>query len=132
MRIPHVCAVLAAAVLALSAGPETAAAQFTVKRSEIAPAVRDDAQAAALQTLAGDMMVLFEAQRAFFREHGRFATELAELPGFPPQAQITMKAGTDWYVAFTGDPLTGVVQHIVFRGDQVPEAAQQAAFINAG
>jgi hypothetical protein len=116
MRISRIFgAALLAAVLTLAARPQPASAQFTVSRTETATANRDSVQRAAFDGVHQDMLALFDAQRAFFGRHGRFATEMGELAGFQlrPTSSIRLTAGPDWYVALGGDANIGVVQYVV-------------------
>jgi hypothetical protein len=82
----------------------------------MAPASVDSAQAALLDVVNQDMNDLFDAQRAYYREHRRFAPSLAELPGFARGAEsgIRMTAGADWYVVLGGGPQSGVLQQVVY------------------
>ncbi|HLM67068.1 MAG TPA: hypothetical protein VK358_06030 [Longimicrobium sp.] len=130
MRITRSFAVaLAAALLSLAAAPSAASAQ-RVERTMTHPAAeRNAAQQAAFDALNADLNALFTAQRAFFTEHGRYAATLAELPGFTarPEAHLVLTSGADWYVAKGGDAEAGTMQHVVYRGEQVPAEATEAA-----
>lgn len=130
MRISRLyAAALVAAILAVTAGPGTASAQFNLRRSQGAQSERTEAQVAALQGLNADLNALFDAQRVYFREHGRFAASLDELPGFSarPESRLVLSAGRDWYVAVGGDAQIGTSQQIVYRGAEAPPEAIQAA-----
>lgn len=116
MRISRLCgAALLAAVLTLAARPQAAFAQLTVSRTETAAADRDSVQRAVFDGMQDDMLALFNAQRAFFGQHGRFATDMGELPGFRvrPTTSIRLTSGPDWYVALGGDAEVGVLQYVV-------------------
>jgi hypothetical protein len=130
MRISRLYATaVVAAILAVGAGPATASAQLKVSRAELAPAPRDEAQLAAFAGVRQDMNVLFDAQRAFFAQHGRYAATLAELPGFSahPESKLVLAVGPDWYVALGGDEQIGTMQHIAYDSDRIPTAALEAA-----
>lgn len=116
MPIPRLCgAALLAAVLTLAARPQAASAQLTVSRTQTAAADRDSTQRAVFDGMEEDMLALFNAQRAFFGRHGRFATEMGELPDFRvrPTTSIRLTSGPDWYVALGGDAEVGVLQYVV-------------------
>lgn len=134
MRISRLyAAAVVAAILTVGAGPATASAQFKLSRAQMAPAARNEAQVAAFNTVNAEMNALFDAQRTFFREHGRFAATFAELPGFSarPESQMVLAVGQDWYVAVGGDEQVGTMQQIVHRGERVPAAALEAARADA-
>jgi hypothetical protein len=127
MRISRLCgAALLAAVLTIAARP--ASAQFTVNRTETATADRDSVQRAVFDGMQEDMLALFDAQRAFFGQHGRFATELGELAGFRvrPTTSIRLTSGPDWYVALGGDADVGVLQYVVRHAAAPAELAAMA------
>ncbi len=134
MRISRLCGgVVLTAVLALAAHPQAASAQFSISRTQTATADRDSVQRAAFDGTHEDMLALFEAQRAFFGQHGRFAAEMGELPGFRlrPTTRIRLDAGPDWYVALGGDAEVGVVQYVVRHGD-APTGQTAAAESTSG
>jgi hypothetical protein len=134
MRIFRFCLpALLIAVFAVTIGPATASAQFKLSRAQMASAARSEAQVAAFNTVNAEMNALFDAQRTFFREHGRFAATFAELPGFSarPESQMVLVVGEDWYVAVGGDEQVGTMQQIVHRGERVPAAALEAARADA-
>lgn len=134
MRISRLyAAALVAAIFAVAAGPGTASAQFNLRRAQSVIGERTEAQVAAFQGLNADLNALFDAQRAFRREHGRFAASFDELPGFSvrPESQLVLTAGADWYVAVGGDERMGTAQQIVHPGGEVPAEAIQAARADA-
>ena len=124
MRISHLHAVaLLAALSAIAGRPGTARAQepapkpeMIIQRTEMARSDRSSMQAAALDAVNRDMNDLFTAQRAYYAQHGVFAPDFAQLPGYPPRpvSGITMTAGDDWYVVLGGGPDIGVSQQIVY------------------
>lgn len=131
MRTSRIHAVaLLAALFALAGQPAQAHAQetrqdLTVQRTQMSIA-RDSMAAALLAAVDRDMNDLFAAQRAYYAQHGRFASTFAELPGFPesPVSGISMTAGDDWYVVLGGGPDIGVSQQIVYF--KKPETTQAA------
>lgn len=130
MRISRFhAAALVAAVLAVAAGSATASAQVNVRRSQLVTHERTEAQVAAFTGVNADLNALFDAQRAFFREHRRWAVSLDELPGFSarPESRLVLTVGPDWYVAVGGDEQMGTAQQIVHRGAEAPAEAIQAA-----
>jgi hypothetical protein len=124
MRISRIHAVaLLAGLFAIAGRPNAAFAQqaaapreLTVSRTLMAPAEQDSAETARFDAISQDLNDLFDAQRAYFQEHRRFASELAQLPRFARGAAsgISMTAGPEWYVALGGDPQTGVMQQVVY------------------
>jgi hypothetical protein len=134
MRISRLyAAALVAAILAVGAGPGTASAQVNVSRSQWVTGERTEAQVAAFQGLNADLNALFDAQRAFRREHGRWAASFDELPGFSvrPESRLVLTVGRDWYVAVGGDEQIGTAQQIVHPSGDVPPEAIQAARADA-
>lgn len=130
MRISLRFAILASAVLALGAAPSAASAQFNVQRTATHPAAaRTEAQQAVFDAVNADLNALFNAQRAFFAQHGRYAAALVELPGFQarPESRLVLTVGDGWYVAKGGDAEAGTMQHVVYRGEQAPAEATAAA-----
>jgi hypothetical protein len=134
MRISRLyAAALVAAILAIGTGPATASAQVNVRRGHLVTGERTEAQVAAYAGLNADLNALFDAQRAFFREHRRWAVSLDELPGFSARAEsrLVLTAGPDWYVAVGGDERMGTAQQIVHEGSEAPAEAIQAARADA-
>lgn len=130
MRISRFyAAAVVAAVLAVGAVPATASAQMNVRRSQVVTRERSEAQVAAYQGLNADLNALFDAQRAFRREHGRWAASFDELPGFNvrPESRLVLRTGPEWYVAVGGDEQIGLAQQIVHWGAEAPPEAIQAA-----
>lgn len=138
MRIPRIhAAALLAALFAVAGRPAQARAQenrqdLTVQRTQMARSDRDSMQTALLNAVDRDMSALFDAQRAYYAQHGRFASSFARLPQFPsePASGISMTAGDDWYVVLGGGPDIGVSQQIVYF--KKPEGTQEANRGGAG
>lgn len=129
MRISRIHGIaLLAAILALAA-PGAASAQLNVSRSQMVTTQLDAAQQARLDAVNAELNALFDAQRAFFAANGRYAASFAELPAFStrPESRLVLAVGPDWYVALGGEQEAGVMQHIVYSGDRVPQAAVEAA-----
>jgi hypothetical protein len=135
MRISRIhAAALVAGLFAIAGRPEAALAQQTaaprelmISRTLMAPADQDSAEVARFDAINKDLNDLFDAQRAYFQEHRRFASELTQLPAFAEGAAsgISMTGGPEWYVALGGDPQTGILQQVVYFKE--PEATQVAA-----
>ncbi|HEX6037958.1 hypothetical protein [Longimicrobium sp.] len=135
MRISRIhAAALVAGLLAIAGRPEAAFAQQTaaprelvIGRTIMGPAEQDSADVARFDAVNKDLNDLFDAQRAYFQAHRRFAAELTQLPAFAQGAPsgISMTAGPEWYVALGGNPQTGVMQQVVYFKE--PESTQVAA-----
>jgi hypothetical protein len=100
---------------ASAAAPASAEAQFNVKRSVLAQNSDDPAAEASRHATSERMNEIFQAQRRYFREHGRFAPELRELTELPeePSQILSYSAGRDWYVVLAGSMESGIVQTVV-------------------
>ncbi|HYW11182.1 MAG TPA: hypothetical protein VE871_04470 [Longimicrobium sp.] len=133
MRISRLYAAALVAAILTAGAPATASAQVNVRRSHLVTHERTEAQVAAFQGLNADLNALFDAQRAFRREHGRWAASFDELPGFSvrPESQLVLTAGPEWYVAVGGDEQMGTAQQIVHPSGEVPVEAVQAARADA-
>ncbi len=133
MRISRLYAAALMAAILTAAAPATVSAQLTVNRAQSVIGERTEAQVAAFQGLNADLNALFDAQRAFRREPGRWAASFEELPGFSArlESQMVLRAGADWYVAVGGDTQMGTAQQIVFPGSEVPADALAAARADA-
>jgi hypothetical protein len=125
-----------AAVIALAVPCAADAQSLNVRRTEHAPQPRTTAQQADFAAAAETLSALFDAQRAYYAAHRRFAASLEELEEFdvPPEAALAFAAEADWYVATVGDRNIGVRQHVVTlyerdraAADAVGEAQRVAA-----
>ena len=132
MRLSRIHAVaLLAGLFAIAGRPDAASSQqaaapreLIVGRTLMGPAEQDSADLARFDAVNKELNDLFNAQRAYFQEHRRFAPELTQLPAFArgSAAGIHMTAGPEWYVALGGDPQTGIIQQVVYFKE--PEATQ--------